>query len=186
MRIGLARRLWYPRRFCKEPRLVTGHPALHSLQKRRKETRQPSERCARSPPQHRLRGVSRSKAGLVCTSRGRAGTSRLQHPSAVGCSVSEQLQGFRGLRRATRVSRVISDRAPSGPSERPTPQLRDFGKAAAGGERRRSGTHHRGLRGREDSSQGPVHPGGLRYCVNRWSIEGWRHIGLNRAFLGGR
>lgn len=49
MRIALARRLLSPCRFCKEPRLVTGHPALHSLQKRRKETRHNAKRCARCP-----------------------------------------------------------------------------------------------------------------------------------------
>lgn len=82
MRIDLSRRLSSPRWFCKEPRLVTGHSALHSLQKRRKETRQPAERCARCPlpAAYRLRGVSRSKAGLVCLSRGSAG-------KRVGCSV---------------------------------------------------------------------------------------------------
>lgn len=49
MRIALARRLLSPCRFCKEHRLVTGHPALRSLQKRRKETGQNAKRCARCP-----------------------------------------------------------------------------------------------------------------------------------------
>lgn len=110
----------------------------------------------------------------------------MQRPSVIGCILSSQPRGSRGLRRAAWVPGGVPDRAPSGPSERPTPQLRDFSKAAAGGEKRRSGTHHCIPRGGADRRQDPVHPGGLISPVSRWRTEGWRHIRPNRALLGGR
>lgn len=158
MRIALARRLLSPCRFCKEPRLVTGHPALHSLQKRRKETGQNAKRCARCPLHT---GCAESPGQRrVWSARPGAEPGR-EYTAASQRIVSAQPRGCRGLRRAARVFGGVPDHTPSDPQLAPnSPTLGLWQSGCRRGAAEKRDAPSRPARGKRNGARAPCTPKG--------------------------